>query len=157
MIAMIHGHSKCVALLLASGADHTIKNSIGETAMSIAQMCGQAEIVALLQEHERYLAQVGSHTKPALREPLQQALQAAEMEESGASVNLLQAEQLQTEQLQAEQLQTNVAREVDDAGTDAEVTESVHQRSDEGPPIQQNQPPAVMDLALTSLDMDLPE
>eukprot|EP00042_Codosiga_hollandica_P039102 m.325087 g.325087 ORF g.325087 m.325087 type:complete len:124 (-) comp55551_c0_seq3:43-414(-) len=96
MIAMIHGHSKCVALLLASGADHTIKNSIGETAMSIAQMCGQAEIVALLQEHERYLAQVGSHTKPALREPVHQVLQAAEMEESAAGVNLLQTEQLQT-------------------------------------------------------------
>eukprot|EP00042_Codosiga_hollandica_P039101 m.325106 g.325106 ORF g.325106 m.325106 type:complete len:148 (-) comp55551_c0_seq11:99-542(-) len=147
MIAMIHGHSKCVALLLASGADHTIKNSIGETAMSIAQMCGQAEIVALLQEHERYLAQVGSHTKRALREPVHQALPAAEMEESAAGVNLLQTEQLQTD----------VVQEVDEARPDAELTESVDQRLDEAPPIRQDQPPAVMDLALTSLDMYLPE
>eukprot|EP00042_Codosiga_hollandica_P026174 m.122253 g.122253 ORF g.122253 m.122253 type:complete len:132 (-) comp52115_c0_seq3:42-437(-) len=64
------GHSDCVRALLAAGADIRVQDKDGSTALKWAMLFGQVEVVEILQEHERFLAQLGSHTKPALREPV---------------------------------------------------------------------------------------
>eukprot|EP00042_Codosiga_hollandica_P039409 m.330162 g.330162 ORF g.330162 m.330162 type:complete len:242 (-) comp55606_c0_seq7:229-954(-) len=70
MDAALHGAAECTQLLLSHGADASIKDENERTALEDAQRRGHASVVHLLEEHARYLAQLGSHTKPALREPL---------------------------------------------------------------------------------------
>eukprot|EP00042_Codosiga_hollandica_P025541 m.114856 g.114856 ORF g.114856 m.114856 type:complete len:161 (+) comp51904_c0_seq2:250-732(+) len=72
MRAASNGATVCARVLLRRGVDSTIKNLKGRTALDIAQMNNQTEFIALLEDHELYLAQLGSHTKPALREPVLQ-------------------------------------------------------------------------------------
>eukprot|EP00042_Codosiga_hollandica_P041459 m.369801 g.369801 ORF g.369801 m.369801 type:complete len:127 (+) comp56118_c0_seq37:430-810(+) len=80
-----NGHVDCVRELLSFGADLQFKdNERNKTALDYARQQGRPEVVALLEEHKRFLAQVGSHTKPALREPLQPVVQAAEGEQQPA-------------------------------------------------------------------------
>ena len=58
IIAAANGHPKVCAMLLALGADPSLKNQYGETALDKA---GQAECVALLQQpQQQLLLQSGS-------------------------------------------------------------------------------------------------
>eukprot|EP00042_Codosiga_hollandica_P039407 m.330150 g.330150 ORF g.330150 m.330150 type:complete len:297 (-) comp55606_c0_seq4:229-1119(-) len=75
MDAALHGAAECTQLLLSHGADASIKDENERTALEDAQRRGHASVVLLLEEHARYLAQLGSHTKPALRGPLHPAAQ----------------------------------------------------------------------------------
>eukprot|EP00042_Codosiga_hollandica_P041450 m.369661 g.369661 ORF g.369661 m.369661 type:complete len:215 (+) comp56118_c0_seq16:430-1074(+) len=75
-----NGHVDCVRELLSFGADLQFKdNERNKTALDYARQQGRPEVVALLEgariEHERFLAQLGSQTKPALRESLQPVVQ----------------------------------------------------------------------------------
>eukprot|EP00042_Codosiga_hollandica_P045121 m.454122 g.454122 ORF g.454122 m.454122 type:complete len:732 (-) comp56945_c0_seq3:125-2320(-) len=60
---------RCLQLLLDAGALVHLRNKKGETAKEIALSGEMPEFLKLLQGHEDYLAQLGSHTKPALRTP----------------------------------------------------------------------------------------
>eukprot|EP00042_Codosiga_hollandica_P041452 m.369684 g.369684 ORF g.369684 m.369684 type:complete len:164 (+) comp56118_c0_seq20:430-921(+) len=84
-----NGHVDCVRELLSFGADLQFKdNERNKTALDYARQQGRPEVVALLEgariEHERFLAQLGSQTKPALRESLQPVVQAAEGDQQPA-------------------------------------------------------------------------
>ena len=50
MIAAITGHADIVKLFLARGADVNVKAANGTTALSVAQLSGNAEIVQLLKQ-----------------------------------------------------------------------------------------------------------
>eukprot|EP00042_Codosiga_hollandica_P034940 m.252637 g.252637 ORF g.252637 m.252637 type:complete len:87 (+) comp54527_c0_seq3:421-681(+) len=62
------GSTDCIRALLEFGAISTIKS---KTARDIASQRDHSEVLALLDEHERFLAQLGSCTKPAVRESAQ--------------------------------------------------------------------------------------
>eukprot|EP00042_Codosiga_hollandica_P037446 m.294389 g.294389 ORF g.294389 m.294389 type:complete len:242 (+) comp55137_c0_seq4:112-837(+) len=59
----------CIELFLQHGALLHIANHEGKTARSLAEEFHLFSIFHLLQEHENYLANLGQHTKPALRTP----------------------------------------------------------------------------------------
>eukprot|EP00042_Codosiga_hollandica_P040525 m.349834 g.349834 ORF g.349834 m.349834 type:complete len:162 (+) comp55888_c0_seq1:326-811(+) len=76
MVAAANGHSYAVRALLAYGTDAHLKDKSGETALDSARVYGHSACAAILEEHEQYLAQLGSHTKRALRETEQPTSQA---------------------------------------------------------------------------------
>eukprot|EP00042_Codosiga_hollandica_P058496 m.882912 g.882912 ORF g.882912 m.882912 type:complete len:259 (+) comp59878_c1_seq1:6184-6960(+) len=86
MVAAGSGHSECVRLLLQIGADTSIAERDGKTALDLAREEHKEEVVVVLEEHERYLAQLGSHTKPALREPSARQTQDSEIGQESTSV-----------------------------------------------------------------------
>eukprot|EP00042_Codosiga_hollandica_P016714 m.43527 g.43527 ORF g.43527 m.43527 type:complete len:142 (+) comp46731_c0_seq1:336-761(+) len=67
MIAALGGVTECTTLLLQHGADVTLKDSSGRTAVNYAWQGDHMDVVALLEDHARFVAQIGAHTKPALR------------------------------------------------------------------------------------------
>eukprot|EP00042_Codosiga_hollandica_P043721 m.419572 g.419572 ORF g.419572 m.419572 type:complete len:122 (+) comp56627_c0_seq55:1695-2060(+) len=58
--------------LLRAGADIHLRNKAGLTAKELARE-NMPKVAQLLQEHEEYLAQLGSSTKAALRTPVDAA------------------------------------------------------------------------------------
>eukprot|EP00042_Codosiga_hollandica_P047380 m.512591 g.512591 ORF g.512591 m.512591 type:complete len:113 (-) comp57438_c0_seq24:289-627(-) len=84
---------KIVELLLHHGASPNIRTVHGRTARDLAESNDFPDLVRLLVAHEAYLANLGAHTKPALRYPASDmavpALAAIEN-----SVNLLHWSQL---------------------------------------------------------------
>ena len=53
MLATAYQHIDLVRLLLTSGADASIKDAVGNTALKIAEMKGFKEILVLLEEWTR--------------------------------------------------------------------------------------------------------
>eukprot|EP00042_Codosiga_hollandica_P024049 m.98692 g.98692 ORF g.98692 m.98692 type:complete len:220 (+) comp51416_c0_seq4:172-831(+) len=86
MYAAHNGATECIRELIAAGADTRAMSSEGNTALDLARNAGEREAMAVLKEHEQYLAQLGSHTKPALRE--HQQLQASDDQEQGVTLSL---------------------------------------------------------------------
>eukprot|EP00042_Codosiga_hollandica_P053165 m.689049 g.689049 ORF g.689049 m.689049 type:complete len:229 (+) comp58634_c0_seq62:1572-2258(+) len=62
-----------VQLLLRAGALVGVRNKKGHSAADLADSFRFAPIVDVLKEHEAFLANLGSHTKPALRTPADDA------------------------------------------------------------------------------------
>eukprot|EP00042_Codosiga_hollandica_P033335 m.221311 g.221311 ORF g.221311 m.221311 type:complete len:189 (-) comp54163_c0_seq18:48-614(-) len=154
MYAAYHGNTASVLLLLRAGADIALQNENGTTALDFARQSSQRDTVAVLEEHERFLAQLGSHTKRALREPVLQ-VQEEEADAGERAHNLL----LDDKPSGVEDHFIVACDELDgpehtDAGLRAAVTDSdgnVHERPREavaGP---------VMNLGLTELDLDWPQ
>eukprot|EP00042_Codosiga_hollandica_P037178 m.290201 g.290201 ORF g.290201 m.290201 type:complete len:222 (+) comp55072_c0_seq8:270-935(+) len=82
-----------VQLLLAHGAYVHLQNKRGQTAKEIAKLRHSTEAADMLQAHEEYLANLGAHTKPAVRAPAADAVTVEPTDETLARVNLLAAEQ----------------------------------------------------------------
>eukprot|EP00042_Codosiga_hollandica_P034938 m.252686 g.252686 ORF g.252686 m.252686 type:complete len:118 (+) comp54527_c0_seq10:421-774(+) len=59
---------RCKSIASTTPALHFLE---GKTARDIASQRDHSEVLALLDEHERFLAQLGSCTKPAVRESAQ--------------------------------------------------------------------------------------
>eukprot|EP00042_Codosiga_hollandica_P047398 m.513216 g.513216 ORF g.513216 m.513216 type:complete len:117 (-) comp57438_c0_seq73:289-639(-) len=82
-----------IELLLHHGASPSIRTLNGRTARDLAESNEIPDLVRLFDAHEAYLANLGAHTKPALRYPASDmavpALAAIEN-----SVNLLHWSQL---------------------------------------------------------------
>jgi ankyrin repeat protein len=54
--AIFGNNAKIVKVLLDNGADMNTKDSLGRTVFHYAYMCGNPDIIAMLQDH-RYLKQ----------------------------------------------------------------------------------------------------
>eukprot|EP00042_Codosiga_hollandica_P048696 m.549260 g.549260 ORF g.549260 m.549260 type:complete len:698 (-) comp57724_c1_seq5:1847-3940(-) len=67
------GRLNVIKLLLSHGALVHLTNKKGESAKHLAAKAGLSTFVDLLQAHEDYLANLGAHTKPALRTPVADA------------------------------------------------------------------------------------
>eukprot|EP00042_Codosiga_hollandica_P035265 m.260139 g.260139 ORF g.260139 m.260139 type:complete len:163 (+) comp54594_c0_seq10:139-627(+) len=68
MTAALNGYVASTRVLLVAGANFSIRNKYGKSALEFAQQMERTETISLLEEHIKFLAQLGSHTKPALRE-----------------------------------------------------------------------------------------
>eukprot|EP00042_Codosiga_hollandica_P047316 m.511102 g.511102 ORF g.511102 m.511102 type:complete len:303 (+) comp57425_c0_seq14:955-1863(+) len=106
-------------LLIASGADVHLQNMTGQAAKDVAASRNMTGILQLLQTHEDYLANLGAHTKPALRTPTTSTSVSdhVSMTEPALSpINLLELEQPETEAaaetIQADSPSTLVATEI---------------------------------------------
>ncbi len=55
--AALHGYPVIAKRLLEGGADPTLRNKYGKTALDYARECGKSEVVALLSE-PRYAARM---------------------------------------------------------------------------------------------------
>eukprot|EP00042_Codosiga_hollandica_P053679 m.708594 g.708594 ORF g.708594 m.708594 type:complete len:154 (-) comp58746_c0_seq7:127-588(-) len=83
------GHTESVRVLLEFGADASLVNLQGQTALDYAHEGRKRELIAVLEDHARFLAQLGSHTKPAVREhPQAQEEDARPQEEASELINL---------------------------------------------------------------------
>jgi ankyrin repeat protein len=56
MMAAASGNAELVALFLELGANSTLQDAGGQTALDLAQRQNQKEIVQLLQEHARRIS-----------------------------------------------------------------------------------------------------
>eukprot|EP00042_Codosiga_hollandica_P026360 m.124292 g.124292 ORF g.124292 m.124292 type:complete len:226 (+) comp52172_c0_seq4:784-1461(+) len=94
MLTAYCGNTNIVRELLAYGADTTIEGPHG-TALQQASISWEIlnfeEINAVFAEHERYVAQIGSHTKPAQRESAAPIAETGETDQQGTGqpINLL--------------------------------------------------------------------
>eukprot|EP00042_Codosiga_hollandica_P056076 m.799955 g.799955 ORF g.799955 m.799955 type:complete len:687 (-) comp59265_c3_seq6:192-2252(-) len=77
-------------LLLQHGALVHLKNKAGQTARQLV-VSSRPAVEALLQEHEEYLANLGQHVKPAVREPFVLGENAVEVTPQGAVLLQLDA------------------------------------------------------------------
>eukprot|EP00042_Codosiga_hollandica_P002751 m.12256 g.12256 ORF g.12256 m.12256 type:complete len:143 (+) comp17373_c0_seq2:45-473(+) len=63
MVAAINGSTNCARALVAYGADYSLRDLEGRTALEIARQCSRSATVAFLEEHERLIS--GMHIKAA--------------------------------------------------------------------------------------------
>eukprot|EP00042_Codosiga_hollandica_P033359 m.221594 g.221594 ORF g.221594 m.221594 type:complete len:223 (-) comp54167_c0_seq7:220-888(-) len=144
MIAAFYGYSSCLRELLRAGADSRIKDPGGDTALEYGRKLNWGEVVTLLEEHERFLEQLGSHTKRALREPAPTATPSAELADLAAQSVCLMLDE-----------QPSAMTELEAA--DPHLTESPTDRARPAEAAQQQQAAEMPALDLRDLDFELPE
>eukprot|EP00042_Codosiga_hollandica_P034648 m.244633 g.244633 ORF g.244633 m.244633 type:complete len:180 (+) comp54465_c0_seq13:462-1001(+) len=132
----------------------------GLTALDYARREGKADVVAILEEHEQYLSQIGSHTKAAMREPAHSAaeLQADQLGVGQADepvVNLLDMQQSLPSSDDSRFPDPGVAAGSEDSALRMVGLAETHGMLAAGTPQLQTQTMPALDLG--GLDFDLPE
>eukprot|EP00042_Codosiga_hollandica_P034646 m.244605 g.244605 ORF g.244605 m.244605 type:complete len:242 (+) comp54465_c0_seq10:136-861(+) len=160
MWAVYVGPKDPVQVLLARGANARLQDAQGLTALDYARREGKADVVAILEEHEQYLSQIGSHTKAAMREPAHSAaeLQADQLGVGQADepvVNLLDMQQSLPSSDDSRFPDPGVAAGSEDSALRMVGLAETHGMLAAGTPQLQTQTMPALDLG--GLDFDLPE